>query len=67
VTTGPEAFVYEAMPMRVRFGPGRAAELAAEVERLGLRSVLAVSTAGHRDLAQRIVDPLGERCAGVHA
>jgi maleylacetate reductase len=67
MTDGPAAFVYEAMPMRVRFGPGGAAELAAEIEYLGLRSVLAVSTPGQRDLAQRIVDPLGDRCVGVHA
>ncbi len=29
--------------------------------------MLAVSTPGQRDLAQRIVGPLGERCVGVHA
>ena len=38
------SFVHDALPMRVVFGPGRLAELGAEVERLGLRRVLVLGT-----------------------
>jgi maleylacetate reductase len=55
------------MPMRVRFGAGSVRLLDDEVRDLGLGSVLAICTPGHRRLAVDVVSPLGERCIGVHA
>ena len=60
-------FRYQAQPMRVVFGAGRSAELAAELAHLGLARVLVLATPGHRELAERIADTLGPRTAGVHA
>jgi alcohol dehydrogenase class IV len=49
-------FTYVSLPTRVVFGPGSIRSLAAEVERLGARRVLLISTPGRaqmvRDLAQ---------------
>ena len=49
-------FTYLSLPTRVVFGPGSIRSLAAEVERLGARRVLLISTPGRaqmvRDLAQ---------------
>ncbi|WP_426567179.1 maleylacetate reductase [Angustibacter sp. McL0619] len=53
--------------MRVRFGAGSVRLLDDEVQRLGLGSVLALSTPGQAQLARDVLAPLGERCAGVHA
>jgi maleylacetate reductase len=58
-------FVHEALPMRVTFGPGRAAAVAAEVEHLGLSRVLVLCTPGQEAVARRVADGLGARCAGV--
>ena len=33
-------FVYDALPMRVLFGPGRLEQLRTEVDRIGIRRVL---------------------------
>jgi maleylacetate reductase len=60
-------FVHSALPMRVAFGAGRSAALADELDHLGLRRVLVLSTPEQRDLAERIAEQLGERAAGVHA
>ena len=60
-------FRYRALPMRVVFGPGRLAELPAELDDLGLRRALVLSTPGHRALAERVADLIGDRAAGVHA
>jgi maleylacetate reductase len=60
-------FSYTALPMRVVFGAGRLAELADELDHLGLRRVLVLSTAEQRDLAERVAGLLGDRAGGVHA
>lgn len=59
-------FRHDGLPMRVIFGPGRVAELPTELDDLGLRRVLVLSTAGRRELAERVAEGLGERAAGVH-
>lgn len=57
-------FAYEAAAGRVVFGAGRAAELGAELDRLGRSRVLLLSTPGQRDLAARIGLLAGGRVAG---
>lgn len=52
-------FHHEALPQRVLFGPGRIAELADEVRRLGARRVLVLSTPGQRGGAERAAGLLG--------
>ncbi len=60
-------FVYQALPMRVTFGPGRSAHLADELDVLGVRRVLVLSTPGHEEFATRLAAPLGDRVAGIFA
>jgi len=45
-----DPFVYTALPTRVVFGTGRVAELGAEVERLGAKRVLLLSTPGRAQM-----------------
>ncbi|GHF35917.1 maleylacetate reductase [Amycolatopsis bartoniae] len=61
------AFTYEALPMRVVFGPGRLADLHAEVSELGLHRLLVLTTPNQRALADRVAGLLGDRAAGVFA
>ncbi|MBU2698600.1 maleylacetate reductase [Pimelobacter sp. 30-1] len=58
-------FVHEALPMRVVLGAGALARIGEEVEHLGLRRVLVLSTPEQRDLADRVAGLLGARAAGV--
>ena len=60
-------FVYEALPMRVRFAWGALEHLAAEMDHLGLRRVLVLATPEQKELAVAVADALGERAAGVFA
>ena len=59
------AFTYEALPMRVTFGVGRAGDVAAELDHLGLERMLVLSTPEQTELAQRVADGLGDRCVGL--
>ncbi|WP_042416550.1 maleylacetate reductase [Streptacidiphilus anmyonensis] len=61
------SFVYEALPMRVVFGPGALASLRTETERLGLRRVTVLSTPGQRGLADRAAALLGALAVDVFA
>jgi len=61
------AFVYTANPSRVVFGAGAISEVGAEVERLGARRALVLSTPEQADAAGRVAGLLGERAAGVFA
>jgi alcohol dehydrogenase class IV len=58
-----DKFTYVAMPMRVVFGAGRAAELAAEVERLGAKRPLLISTPGRAAMVRAVAK--GLNIAGV--
>lgn len=60
-------FVYEALPQRVLFGSGRISEVAAQVEELGCRRALVLSTKEQRDAAERIASLLGDRAGGIFA
>src|SRR5262249_38418726 len=60
-----ERFIYQASPQRVLFGSGTLADLPAEAERLALRRILVLSTAGHRALAEEAAMLLGGLSAGT--
>lgn len=62
-----DAFVYQALPMRVRFGAGTLAALPEELDRLGVRRALVLSTPQQRAQAQQVAAQLGDRAAGVFA
>ena len=53
-----DKFTYVAMPMRVVFGAGRASELAAEVERLGAKRPLLISTPGRAAMVRSVAKNL---------
>lgn len=61
----PESFVYDALPMRVVFGPGSIAALGEEINRLGFRRVLVLSTPFQRDLAERAHSLLGDAAVAI--
>lgn len=56
-------FDYQAFEARIVFGPGKVSELPAEIEKLGGRSVLVVSTGSQRDVADAAIDALGDAYA----
>ncbi len=58
-------FVYIGRPARVIFGAGSLGQLGAEIEALGARKALVLSTPEQRASAQRVADLLGARAAGV--
>ena len=60
-----DAFTYTGMPARVIFGTGTTAQLGAEVERLGLQTVLVLSTPPQKDLGETISAQLGPLSAGL--
>ncbi|MEN3284799.1 MAG: maleylacetate reductase [Solirubrobacteraceae bacterium] len=60
--TAETSFVYDALPGRVVFGCGAGrSRLASELERAGAERVLLIAAAAERELAQRLVAPLGGR------
>ncbi|MEI9813291.1 MAG: maleylacetate reductase [Acidobacteriota bacterium] len=59
------SFTYDALPVRVVFGAGRVHELPAELERLGAKKALVLSTPGQWGLATKMVALLGGKCAGL--
>jgi maleylacetate reductase len=60
-------FVQDARSPRVVFGAGAVAQLPAEIDALGVKRALLLSTPGQAALAQRVAALLGERVAGVFA
>ena len=58
-------FTYVALPARVVFGAGTVARLPEEVERLGARRALVLTTPGRSSMVERVARPLGEKVAGV--
>jgi maleylacetate reductase len=61
------SFVYNSQPGRVVFGGGSLSQLGREIEALGARRALVLSTPEQRDWAERIAAMLGQRAAGVFA
>jgi maleylacetate reductase len=59
-------FVYNGLPSRVIFGAGSIAQLPAELDRLGAKKALVLSTPEQKDSVRSISGTLGERCAGVY-
>ncbi len=59
------AFVHEALPGRVVFGEGALSGIGDELERLGARRALVLSTPGRRPLAEDVGGRLGDRLAGI--
>lgn len=60
-------FTYTANPSRVVFGAGALRELPAEIERLGVKRALVLSTPEQVAAAERVASLLGERAAGIFA
>ncbi|GGF71640.1 maleylacetate reductase [Azorhizobium oxalatiphilum] len=60
-----KTFTYEALPIRVRFGSGAIAEIGAELERLGARRALVLTTPQQAGEGQRIAAMIGGASAGV--
>ena len=60
-------FTYEQLPVRVVFGAGSFDKLAEELERLGLKRAMVLSTPGQRRLAEEAQKRLGVATAGIHA
>ncbi len=58
-------FEHQAGAERIVFGAGTMARLGAELERLGGRRALVLSTPEQQDLAARVVDHLSNRAAGI--
>jgi alcohol dehydrogenase class IV len=59
-------FVYNGQPSRVVFGAGALDQLGDEIERLGAKRALVLSTPEQRASAEQIAARLGTRAAGVY-
>ena len=59
------AFVFKSLPGRVVFGSGALDQLPQEIERLGARRALVLSTPQQQGLARDIAERIGERSAGI--
>lgn len=60
-------FIYTAQPARVVFGLGSLSRLGEEIEKLGARRAIVLSTPEQRASAERVAALLGPRSAGVFA
>ena len=58
-------FTYTANPSRVVFGVGALQHLAREIELLGARRALVLSTPEQEDSARRVAELLGDRAVGI--
>ncbi len=61
------AFTFTAQPARVVFGAGALQQLGREIELLGARRALVLSTPEQAAQAQRVADMLGSKAAGIFA
>ncbi len=59
-------FVYTGLPARVVFGAGTLARLAEELDRLGAKRALLLSSPGQAQSARRLAERLGAGAAGVY-
>ncbi len=62
-----KSFTYVSLPSRVVFGAGAVAQLPAELERLGAKRALVLSTPGRAASVKAVAASLGARCAGIYA
>ena len=60
-------FIYTGLPMRVVFGAGSVAQLASEMEKLGAKRALVLSTPGRSNSVHAVAESLGPRLAGTYA
>ncbi|MGJ7497260.1 maleylacetate reductase [Variovorax sp. RT4R15] len=58
-------FIHTSQPQRVVFGAGSLQHLAREIDALGMRRALVLSTPEQRAQAERVADMLGAQAAGV--
>ncbi|MBD9507962.1 maleylacetate reductase [Ensifer sp. ENS07] len=61
-----DTFVFNSLPTRVLFGPNTLDRLPEEIERLGARRALVLSTPHQLALAEDIAERLGDRSVGVY-
>jgi maleylacetate reductase len=61
-----KTFVYHGQTPRVVFGPGALDQIAIEMDRLGAKRAIVLSTRGQRALADRVAARLGARVVGVY-
>src|SRR5687768_1736960 len=59
-------FVYTGLPMRVVFGAGSLSQLPSELERLGAKRALVLSTPEQASAASEVAKALGSRAAGTY-
>ncbi len=59
------SFTYTGLPARVIFGFGTRTRLGEEVDALGLRRVLLLSTPAQKNVAAELVETLGDLCVGT--
>lgn len=62
---GVAPFTYEAAPSRVVFGVGSLEKAPEEIERLGAKRVLILTTPGRKKLGEELAARLGAKAAGV--
>ena len=60
------AFVYNGLPARVVFGAGALAKLPEELDRLGAKRALVLSTPEQKESAESVKRALGARAAGLY-
>ena len=58
------SFIHEAPAQRIVFGVGTIATVSSELDRLNVTKAVVLSTPGHRHLARRVADLLGECAVG---
>lgn len=60
-------FIYEALPMRVRFGTDALDALPEELDQIGLEKVVVLCSPEQEETGQQVATALGGRCVGVLA
>lgn len=59
-------FIFTGLPMRVVFGAGSISQLPAEVEKLGAKRALVLSTPGRSNSVREVAASLGDKLAGFY-
>ena len=62
-----QSFLYEVQAARVNFGVGKMKEVSSELNLIGAKRALIISTPGQQRLAVQVSDILGDLCVGIHA